>query len=261
MLLEQKNAVIYGGGGPVGSAVARAFAREGARVFLAGRTQPALDAAAQDIAAAGGSAETARVDALDEPAVERHLKDVARQAGRIDILFNATSMEDVQGIPFVDLPVDQFTHPIDRAVRTHFITSRAAARHMIGQRAGVIMTITATPARMAFPDCGGFGVACAAIEGFCRCLAAEVGPHGVRVVCLRSAGSPDSPGMMRATIDHAKEAGQPIEEFLKFLESQTLLRRLPSLADIGNTAALMASDRANAVTAAVTNLTCGAIAD
>src|SRR5262245_34545042 len=72
MLLEKKNAVIYGAGGAVGGAIARAFAREGARVFLTGRTQTSLDAIAEEIAALGGAVETAQVDALDEQAVEKH---------------------------------------------------------------------------------------------------------------------------------------------------------------------------------------------
>ena len=69
MLRETKNAVIYGAGGAIGGAVARAFAWEGAKVFLAGRTLAPVDAVAREISAAGGVAETARVDALDEQAV------------------------------------------------------------------------------------------------------------------------------------------------------------------------------------------------
>src|SRR5436309_11701656 len=83
VLLENKNAVIYGGGGSVGGAVARALAREGAKVFLAGRTLATLDKVAQQIAASGGVAETARVDALDERAVDEHADSVAEKAGGI----------------------------------------------------------------------------------------------------------------------------------------------------------------------------------
>ena len=66
MSLEGKTAVIYGGGGSIGGAVARAFAREGAGVFLAGRTLERLEAVANEIRKAGGMAEVAEVDALDE---------------------------------------------------------------------------------------------------------------------------------------------------------------------------------------------------
>src|SRR5215217_519801 len=132
MLLEDKNAVIYGGGGKVGSVVARAFAREGARLFLAGRTIESLEEVADDIRSSGGVAETAQVD--------EHADAVAEKAGGIDISFNLISYEDVQGTPLAEMPLEDFERPVVNAVRTQFLTSRAAARHMISQGSGVILT-------------------------------------------------------------------------------------------------------------------------
>src|SRR5829696_3530225 len=140
VLLEDKNAVIYGAGGAVGGAVARAFAREGARIHLAGRTLATLEEVAEDIRSAGGVAETAQVDALDEQAVDRYVDAVAEKAGGIDISFNLISYEDVQGTPLAQMPLEVFERPIMNAVRTQFLTSRAAARHMIRQGSGVILT-------------------------------------------------------------------------------------------------------------------------
>lgn len=190
MLLENKNAIIYGGGGAIGGAVARAFAREGAKVFLAGRTLAKLDAVAGEILAAGGAAETSQVDALDEQSVERHIVEVAKKVGGIDVSFNAIGIEDVQGTPLIEMSLEDFSHPITIATRTQFLTAKAVAPHMIKKGSGIIMMITATPARMGFPLVGGFSVACAAMESFSRSLAAELGPKGVRVICLRSAGAP-----------------------------------------------------------------------
>lgn len=195
LLLENRNAVIYGAGGGIGGAVARAFAREGARVYLAGRTRAKLDAVAGDITATRGTADTAEVNALDERAVERYAAGVAGKAGRIDISFTAIDVDrEVQGVALVDVSLEDFTLPIDTYMRTQFLTTRAAARHMVKQRSGVILTITATPARLAFPMVAGFGPAWAAVEALSRGLAAGLGPHGIRVVCLRSAGSPEAPG-------------------------------------------------------------------
>ncbi len=210
MLLENKNAVIYGGGGSVGGAVARAFAREGAKVFLAGRTMAALDAVAQEIAATGAVAETARVDALDERAIEEHIGAVAAKAGGIDVSFNAISIRDVQGIPLVELSREDFSLPIVTGTTTHFLTARAAARRMVERGSGVILTLSASAAPVAgSPEpgrgMGGFGVACAAIEA--------------------------------------------------------LSRRLPTLAEVANVAAFMASDQASAMTATIANLTCGTVVD
>lgn len=261
MLLENKNTVIYGGGGPVGSAVARAFAREGANVFLAGRTLTRVEAVAEEISAAGGTAEAARVDALDERAVEEHVAAVAEKAGGIDVLFNAIGMEDVQGTPLLDMPLEDFAHPVIVATRTQFLTARAVARRMAGQGAGVILTITAEPARKAVPNVGGFGVACAAIEGLWRSFAAELGSLGIRLVVVTSAGSPETPAVQEVFELHAEAAGTSLEEYLADSGSGTLLGRLPTLAEVADVATLMASDRASGMTGTIANVTCGSIVD
>lgn len=257
MLLQNKNAVIYGAGGAIGGAVARAFAREGARVFLAGRTLAKLERVSADISNSGGVAEATQVDALNEKEVETYLEKI----GRIDISFNALDFGETQGGPLTEMTHERFTRPIINAMTTHFITGTAAARQMAKNKSGVILAITANVAREAFPNVGGFGVACAAIEGFCRQLAADVGPHGIRVVCLRSAGSPDAPGVEAAMRLHAENAGVSQAEFEAKMAERTLLKRLPKLAEVANAAVLMASDHASSMTAAIANVTCGQLVD
>lgn len=259
-LLLDKNAVIHGAGGAIGGAVARTFAREGAKVFLAGRTLSRLDAVAKEIVTAGGVAETAQVDALDERAVGQHADAVAARAGRIDISFNAIGMEDVQGIPLLDMPLRDFLHPIIVAATTQFLTARAVARRMVEKGSGVILTIIAGPPE-AIPYLGGFGPACEAIQGLWRGLAAELGPRGVRLICLRSAGSPDTPDVQETFRRHAKAAGVTLERFLADAGSGALLRRLPMVAEVANVAAMLASDRASAMTGTFVNVTCGSRAD
>ena len=258
MLLKYKNAIIYGGGGAIGGAVARAFAREGANVFLAGRTLAKLDKVAKDIIAAGGVAEVAQVDAHDEHAIDQHAAAVVAKSGSIDVSFNAIEIKGtIQGIPLLEQSADDIALPVKNRLASNFLTARAAARHMVRNGKGVILMITATPARMAWPLTGSFGVEGAAIEGFCRSLASELGPQGVRVICLRSAGSPES------FSDPAKDdtMGNRREEIAEMIAEKTLLKRAPKLAEVGNVAALMASDYASPMTATVANLTCGTIAD
>ena len=257
MLLERKTAVIYGAGGAIGSAVARAFAREGARLFLAGRTLATLDAVAKDITQAGGAADIAQVDALDRLSVEQHLSRVVEQTGSIDISFNAIITSISQGTPLVEMALETFTVGITEAMQTQFLTTTAAARHMIPTRSGVILAITATPAQLPIPNSGNFGIVGAATERLCRQLAAELGPQGIRVICLRSAGSPDAPGVAWAINRLAEREGISPEAFEARLAQGSMLKRMPRLAEVAEMAVLMASDRARAMTGAVANVTCG----
>src|SRR3712207_433920 len=258
MLLEDKNAVIYGGGGSIGSAVARAFASEGARVFLAGRTQAKLDNVAEEIRSAGGVVETAQVDALDEQAVNRFVDAVAEKAGSIDISFNLISYEDVQGTPLVEMKLEDFEGPVITAVRAQFLTSRAAARHMIKHGSGVILTFGGAGSRDPIRDytsggfqvyLGGFQVALGALEVLRRQLAVELGPHGIRVVTLQSSGVPET------TREDWREA---ITQ--SFIDT-SMLKRVETLEDVGNVAAFVASDLARTMTATSINITSGRVAD
>jgi NAD(P)-dependent dehydrogenase (short-subunit alcohol dehydrogenase family) len=261
MLLEGKNAVVYGGAGPVGRAVAGAFAREGARVFLAGRTLAALDAVAEALARGGGAVETAQVDALDERAVDRHADAVAGKAGRIDVSFNAIGHGDVHGAPLLQMPFEDFARPVTTALRAQFLTTRAAARHMTRQGSGVILAITASTARLAIPEVGGTGVTFDVIESQCRQWACELGRHGVRVAWLQTTGLPEA----LADTDHfpayGTGSGDPMTraELIAWMQASTQLNRLTSLAEVANVAAFMASDQAGAITAAAANLTCGQV--
>jgi 3-oxoacyl-[acyl-carrier protein] reductase len=254
MLLEGKTAVIYGGGGSIGGAVARAFAREGATVHLAGRTLETLERVANEIHSAGGAAETAVVDALDEGAVDRHADDVAAAAGRIDISFNLITHPHTHGIPLAEMAVDDFLAPVETAARTTFLTARAAARHMIPQRSGVILAFGGPGDRSApLRDyyLGGTQVAFDAIETMRRQLAVELGPHGIRVVTLASGGVPES-------IPEGFEGRGAIVELI---EGQTLLGRAATLDDVGNAAAFAASDWGRTMTAATVNVSCGTLMD
>jgi 3-oxoacyl-[acyl-carrier protein] reductase len=232
MLLEGKSAIIYGAGGAVGSAVARAFAREGAAVFLTGRTRARLDAVAQDIDRAGGSVATAPLDALDEQAVLEHADAVVEAAGSVDVSFNAISVDHEQ-VALGELSLEQIVDPVADRLATHVMTARAAARHMTLQGSGVILTFSADAARLTYPHIGSFGIACAAVEGLTRALAAELGIHGVRVICLRSMGSPESEGVEEVWDRHFGDATQ---NALELRARGTLLRRVPTLSEVGNVA-------------------------
>lgn len=256
MLLSNKNAVIYGAGGSIGGAVARAFAAEGAAVFLTGPNRASLQIVADDIMAAGGKAEIAELDALDKGAVDAHLDMMVQKAGSVDISFNAVGLKDTQSIPLTEMVLDDFLRPVSIAMQTQFLTATAAGRAMMKQRGGVILSITATPGGIGYPLVGGFGPACCAIESFSRDLASELGVYGVRVVNIRSGGSPDT-RVFREALESEPENGAG---FLQKLEDDTMLKKLPLMADIANTAVFLASDKAGRITGNTVDVTCGTTA-
>src|SRR5262249_32239017 len=141
-ILQDKNVVVFGAGGSIGAAVAKEFALEGAQVFLAGRTQSNVESVANHIAATGGRAEVAALDALDDIAVNEYLDRLISQAGRIDTVFNATgplARQYGNGKYAVNLAIEEFMLPLAAVVKSQFITARAAARHMVTQHSGVII--------------------------------------------------------------------------------------------------------------------------
>jgi NAD(P)-dependent dehydrogenase (short-subunit alcohol dehydrogenase family) len=260
MLLTDKVAVIYGAGGAIGGAVARAFAREGAAVFLTGRRAAAVDKVAADL---GGSAWAAEVDALDEQAVDRHLRSVVDRAGWVDISVNAVGIPDatILGVPLVDLDVAEFARPIAAYSTSYFLTARLAARRMLPNRAGVIMTVTALHSRTGIPLVGGYGPAMAAKEALTRDLSAELAPHGIRVVGLRPQAMPETPTIREAFAPRAAASGMTWEQWTGFLAGRTHPRRLMTLAELADTAAFVASDRAGGLTGTTVNLTMGSLDD
>jgi NAD(P)-dependent dehydrogenase (short-subunit alcohol dehydrogenase family) len=262
-MLKDKVAVIYGAGGGIGGAVARAFAREGAKTFLTGRDVASVEIVAKEVVAEGGSAEAAEVDALDEVAVDTHLQYVIDDAGRVDISFNAVGIpdQDILGVPLVDLDVERFSLPIESYTRSYFLTARLAARRMVEQKSGVIMTVTSLLSRTGAPLVGGYGPAQAAKEALTRSLSAELAPHGIRVVGLRPQAMPETDTIREAFEPRADVSGMTWDEWQVMLASRTHPKRLMTLEEMANVAAFVASDRASGMTGTTVNLTMGSLDD
>ena len=254
--LQNKNAVIYGAGGSLGGAVSKALAEAGANVYLTGRNINSVQKVADEILRSGRKAEADVVDALDENEVNKHIEKVAKKAGTVDISFNAVGDDIVMNIPLVDISVADFVSPITMTMQTRFLTAKAAARIMMKQKSGVILTLTATPGGIGYPYCGGFPPACCAVENFSKNLAIELGIYGIRVINMRSAGSPDSK-IFKDAIDTRPEVMAPI---LKQMEADTILKKLPLMADIANLAVFLSSDLAGKITGVTVDVSCGTTA-
>ncbi|NML36798.1 SDR family oxidoreductase [Chitinophaga sp. G-6-1-13] len=256
MLLQHKNAIVYGAGGSLGSAVAEALAQAGARVLLTGHRLASVQQTADRIKAAGGQAEIAEVDAFDEKAVIQHITAVKQQYGTVDISFNAAGVDVIQDVPLIELSVDDYVTPVTRFLQTRFLTAKAAGQVMKGQGSGVILFLTATPGGIGYPLTGGFAAACCAIESLSTNLASELGIYGVRVLTIRSGGSPDS-NVFKSAIESAPEV---MKDVLGKMEADTMLKQLPLMADIAQTAVFLASGMASKITGVTIDVTSGTTA-
>jgi len=263
-ILQGKHAVIFGASGSIGTAIAKEFAAEGAEVYLAGRTKASLETVAEQIRAAGGKALTTAVDALDDTGVNRYLDEVAKQVGKIDILVDLTgplANEYGNGKVAVELRVEEFMAPLTTMVRSHFITARAAARHMINQKSGVIIFVTGSPARPHVPGATAIGAAFGAIENLTGNLAFEVSPLGVRVVCLRTIANIDSRPIQETMDFVARRMNITKEQAIGQVALSNFLKVPATVKDTANAVVLIASDRARMMTGTVVNASAGAALD
>ena len=263
-LLKGKHALLFGAGGSFGSVVAREFAADGADVFLSGRSRSNVEQVAKQITADGGIAHVAVIDAEDPAAVDAYIDAIATETGSIDIVFNLVGprlQEYGGGKPATQLSVDEFMVPLERLVKAQFITSRAAARHMVEQRSGVILFVTGSPARPHTPGATAIGAAFGAIENFTRNLAQDVSPCGVRVVGVRTAATPETRTIQE--LQAAMTAGMNITEdqVFKTLADMTLLKVSPTIVDMAKAAVFAASDNARMLTGTVLNSSAGAAID
>jgi len=263
-ILRGKHAVVFGAGGSIGAAVGKQFATEGAQVFLSGRTKPALEAVAKQVAAHGGRAHVAAIDTLDDIAVNEYLDGIAKRAGKIDVILDAAgprAKDYGNGKNAVDLAIEEFMVPLATMVRSRFITARGAARHMIRQHSGVIIFVTGSPARGHVPGATAIGAAFGAIENLTENLAFEVSPFGVRVVCLRTLANTDS----RSIEDTMDFAGRQLnitrDQAMAQIAQSNFLKVSATVQDTANAAVLIASDRARMLTGTVVNATAGAALD
>jgi 3-oxoacyl-[acyl-carrier protein] reductase len=262
--LEGKVAVIFGAGGEVGAAVAQEFASQGARLFLSGRTGSRVRAVADGISSDGRKVAAVVLDALDEDAVNRHLDEVVETAGRLDIVFNATGPQPTEygnGTSTMDLPLEQFMVPITSIVPSLFVTARSAARHMARQGSGVLVFLSSTPSRGIAPGTSAIGAAFGAVESLTRSLAVDLGPHGVRVVCVRSMGMAETRTMQQTYEIAGATMRVPKEKMAEIVMSKALLRRSPSLEDTARLISFLASDEARSITGAIVNSSSGQVLD
>jgi NAD(P)-dependent dehydrogenase (short-subunit alcohol dehydrogenase family) len=262
-ILKDKVAVVFGAGGTIGAAVAKEFAAEGAQVFLSGRTKASVDSVAKQIAAADGQAHTAVVDALDGAAVDKYVDGVVKEADHIDAVFNAVGprfSDLATGKKAIELTLEEFMGPVTTILKAQFNTARSVGRHMVKQRSGAIIFVTGSPARGHVEGATALGAAFGAIETVMENMAFELGPHGVRVLCLRTTANTDS-NQIQQLIEATSRLGATKEQMIATIANLNFMKAPASVSDTAKLAALLASDRVRMMTGTVVNSTAGAALD
>lgn len=252
MLLKDKVVAVVGAAGAIGEATARRLAQEGATLHLLGRTKAPLFALASELGARAWV-----VDATDEAGVDAALGAVAETSRGLDLTFTAVGPRpDAHGYgrPVEALHAQDVLCTLEAVALTQFLVARAAARTMLARKRGAIVTLSASLSAQFVPLMAGITAACSAVEGLTRALAAELGPHGVRVNCVRAGGMPETRTIRETTAAISRTTGVPFDG-----ASTNLLRRPLAPAELAAVVAWLGSDQASGVDGQILNVCHGAI--
>ncbi len=259
--LKDKVAVVFAASGQIAGAVARSFARHGAKVYVTALNLDAVKALAEEIEADGGLARAGKVDALNETEIDSYLQMVVKENGKLDMVFNGIGTyyrNAGSGTPTTIATFEQFLNPLQRICGSQFLTSRVAARHMIESRSqGTILLLTASMSRTKTPNMAGFASACAAIEGLTRVMAAEFGQHGIKAICMCSAALMETRKISGMISDFARLSGISQEEMALNYKRFDILKSGPTLHQLGETAAFLVSENGVAFNSHIVDLDCG----
>lgn len=259
--LKNKVAAVFAASGEIASAVAKAFAQHGAKVYVSARNAEAATALADDLNQRGGHAEAAVVDALDEVEVDRYLAHIVETNGALDVVFNGIGLDIAEiggGLPTTQLPFQHFLNTFEVHCGSQFLTSRLAAKHMIAcQRGGTILTLTAGLSRLKLPFTSGSTAACCAIEGLTRVMAAEFGKHDIKVICLNVAALQETRRIKEVNQWNGRMLGITAADAATRSTQFNLLKTGVTLKHVGEVAAWLASDYGITFNSHIVDVDCG----
>lgn len=244
--LNGKVAAVFAAAGTISGSVAQAFARHGAKVYVSGRDLKKVAAIADNIRRMGGKAVPVKADALEESEIDLFFEQVMAEEERLDIVFNGIGIPGSEygtNTPAIDMSFTQFVRGFEALCGSQFLTSRAAAKCMIATGSqGTILTLTAALSRGKFPNASGYATASTAVEGLTRSLAAEFGPHGIRVICLNATALPETERIRESFKKYAQQAGVSPEDIAAGVAQQNILTGGITLSHVAETAAFLVSD-------------------
>jgi NAD(P)-dependent dehydrogenase (short-subunit alcohol dehydrogenase family) len=259
--LKDKVAVVFAASGEIAGAVAQSFAEHGAKVYVSARKPDSVKSLAESIKAKGGWAEAAKVDALNETEIDKYFQKIVKDNGRLDMVFNGIgiSISDAgSGIPTMQVPFEQFLSTFQTICGSQFLTSRVAARYMVQAKSeGTILLLTASLSKSKIPFMAPITAACTGIEGITRVMAAEFGKQGIKVICLNSSALAETSRMIELRDNYAKMLKLSEEQKAGFFTQNDISKTIPTLRQLGEVAAFLASDHGVAFNSHIVDVDCG----
>ena len=256
-MLDNTHALIFAAYGAVSSAVAKRLASLGATVHLSGRDLAQVKTLADSIIASGGQATAAEVDACEEGAICDYVKGIA-VSHPIDAVFNGIGPRAEQaeyGVPSTTLPYPKFMMSLETILGSQFLTARTVAPYMVEAKSGTIILLSASLSTSFIPMMAGVTAACGGIEALTRVLAAEFGPAGVRVNCVRPTAMPKTRTIRETNAQVQKTIGQSPAEGDPSMPSGVLKREI-STDDTAGMVAFLSSPLAEPISGQIFNV-CG----
>jgi 3-oxoacyl-[acyl-carrier protein] reductase len=259
--LKNKVAVVFAASGEIAGAVAKSLSLHGVKVYVTARNLDSVNALAQEIKAKGGSAEAYKVDALKETEIDSLLSKVIADNGKLDIVFNGIGANYVEmgGRPATtSATFEQFMAPIEKICGSQFLTSRTAAKYMMQTKSeGTILLLTAALSRSKLSNVAGITAASAAIEGLTRVMAAEWGGHAIKVICISAGALMETKRISGWIKGVAEEYSIPVEQIVAQYKAFDILQTSPTLKQVGETAAFLASETGTVFNSHVVDVDCG----
>jgi len=259
--LQDKVAVVFAASGDIAGAVARSFSQHGARVYVTARNLDAVKALALEISVNGSYAEAAKVNALNEAEIDDFLKKIVADNGKLDIVFNGIGVDynAMGGRPLTtEATFAQFMAPMEKICGSQFLTSRLAAKYMKEtQSEGTILLLTAALSRSKLPNLAGITAASAAVEGMTRVMATEWGGEGIKVICVCPGAIMETKRISSWIDSAAKEYGIPLDQLIAQYQAFDILKTSPTLKQVGETAAFLASETGVVFNSHIVDVDCG----
>jgi len=255
MRLNNKVAIVTGGGVGIGKAISLAFASEVAAVVEAARALPRLEAVADEIRSGGGRAIAIQTDVSDENQVKKMVAQTLNEYGQIDILVNNSGIAGPT-INVVDIKLDDWNEVLAIDLTGAMLCSREVLKSMLTRQSGNIINISSAAGTRGFPMRSPYCAAKWGIIGLTQTLALEVGRYNIRVNCI-APGAVEGERIRNVMKARAEATGLAYEEIASEMSASVALGRMVTVAEIVNTAVFLASDESSGITGQTISVNAG----